>query len=81
MCSHSPTKTRQIVLSTAHPAKFSEAVSLALHASPHFDFERDVLPEEFHGLLEKEKRVIEVERPEVELVKYVIEGVIRRVDN
>jgi threonine synthase len=32
-----------------------------------------VLPEEFRGLLEKEKRVIDVEKPEVELVKAVIE--------
>jgi threonine synthase len=33
-----------------------------------------VLPEEFRGLLEKEKRVIDVEKPEVELVKAVIGG-------
>ncbi|TFK31723.1 tryptophan synthase beta subunit-like PLP-dependent enzyme [Crucibulum laeve] len=69
---------RQIVLSTAHPAKFSEAVSRALEGSSHFNFERDVLPEEFHGLLQKEKRVIEVERPEVDLVKAVIEEVAGR---
>lgn len=68
-----PTQTRQIVLSTAHPAKFSEAVSRALQTSSHFDFERDVLPDEFRGLLEKEKRVIDVEKPEVDLVKEVIE--------
>jgi threonine synthase len=30
------------------------------------------LPEEFKGLLEKEKRVIDVPAPEVELVKRVI---------
>ncbi|KAF4603151.1 threonine synthase [Pleurotus pulmonarius] len=64
--------TRQIILSTAHPAKFSEAVSRALELSLQFNFERDVLPEEFRGLLSKEKRVIDVERPEVELVKSVI---------
>ncbi|RDB14708.1 Threonine synthase [Hypsizygus marmoreus] len=68
--------TRQIVLSTAHPAKFSEAVSRALEGSPHFNFDRDVLPDEFRGLLEKEKRVIDVERPDVELVKAVIEKVV-----
>jgi threonine synthase len=66
------------VLSTAHPAKFSEAVTKALVDKPDkshrdFDFERDVLPEEFRGLLEKEKRVIDVERPDVEEVKGVIE--------
>ncbi|KAJ7291127.1 tryptophan synthase beta subunit-like PLP-dependent enzyme [Mycena rebaudengoi] len=66
--------TYQIILSTAHPAKFSEAVSLALQASSSFDFQRDVLPEEFVGLLEKEKRVIDVPRPDIDLVKAVIEG-------
>jgi threonine synthase len=64
------------VLSTAHPAKFSEAVTRALDSSPHFNFERDVLPEEFRGLLEKEKRVIVVENPDVELVKATIEKVV-----
>lgn len=64
--------TRQIILSTAHPAKFSEAVSRALEQSAQFNFERDVLPEEFRGLSSKEKRIIDVERPEVELVKRVI---------
>lgn len=33
------------------------------------------MPEEFRGLLEKERRVIDVEKPDVELVKKVIEGV------
>ncbi|KAH6910736.1 threonine synthase [Coprinopsis sp. MPI-PUGE-AT-0042] len=63
----------QIVLSTAHPAKFSEAVSRALEGSANFEFERDVLPSEFRGLLERERRVIDVERPDVDLVKAVIE--------
>ena len=65
---------RQIVLSTAHPAKFSEAVSRALEGSAQFDFNRDVFPPEFRGLLEKERRVIDVERPDVNLVKGVIES-------
>jgi threonine synthase len=65
----------QIVLSTAHPAKFSEAVSRALHTFPGFNFERDILPDEFRGLLSKERRVVNVERPDVELVKRVIEKV------
>lgn len=33
------------------------------------------MPDEFKGLLEKERKVIDVERPDVELVKEVIEGV------
>ncbi|KAJ3509829.1 hypothetical protein NLJ89_g5010 [Agrocybe chaxingu] len=65
----------QIVLSTAHPAKFSEAVSRALEGLPGFNFDRDVLPEEFKGLLEKEKRVIDVEKADISLVKDVIENV------
>ncbi|KDN53157.1 putative THR4-threonine synthase [Tilletiaria anomala UBC 951] len=53
--------THQIILSTAHPAKFSEAVVSSLEsAGAQFDFDRDVLPPEMHGLLEKERRVIDV---------------------
>jgi threonine synthase len=62
------------VLSTAHPAKFSEAVTEALSASRGFDFDRDLLPQEFRGLLEKERRVIDVDEPSDELVKQVIES-------
>ncbi|KAJ8597955.1 tryptophan synthase beta subunit-like PLP-dependent enzyme [Rhizopogon salebrosus TDB-379] len=62
----------QIVLSTAHPAKFSEAVSSALAGVPGFDFDA-VLPEAFKTLLMMERRVIDVERPDVELVKGVVE--------
>lgn len=68
----------QIALSTAHPAKFSDAVTRALHSHTQFNFERDVLPEEFRGLLKKKKRVIEVERADVELVKQIIEEVVLR---
>ncbi|KAH9988092.1 tryptophan synthase beta subunit-like PLP-dependent enzyme [Russula compacta] len=64
----------QVVLSTAHPAKFSEAVTKALSTSQGFDFDRDVLPQEFRGLLEKERRVIDVDEPSEELVKDVIES-------
>jgi threonine synthase len=71
--SASSPQTVQIVLATAHPAKFSEAVTRGLDGRPGFDFERDVLPPEFRGLLEKEKRVIDVDGPDVELVKRVIE--------
>ncbi|KAG1754560.1 tryptophan synthase beta subunit-like PLP-dependent enzyme [Suillus lakei] len=54
------------------PAKFSEAVSSALDGVPGFDFDA-VLPEAFKTLLTMERRVIEVERPDVELVKGVVE--------
>lgn len=62
------------MLSTAHPAKFSEAVTRALSDQQTFDFERDVLPQEFRGLLEKERNVIGVDEPNQELVKNVIEA-------
>jgi threonine synthase len=69
----SPTGTVQVMLSTAHPAKFSDAVSEALKESSQFNFEADVLPVEFKGLLQKPRRAITVERAEVDLVKKVIE--------
>lgn len=65
----------QIVLSTAHPAKFSEAVTSALLGLPSFNFEEQVLPEEFKGLLNLPRRVVEVERPDYKLVQQVIERV------
>ncbi|KAK5121828.1 hypothetical protein LTR85_004703 [Meristemomyces frigidus] len=47
-----------ISLATAHPAKFSHAVELALKDAPGFSFET-VLPEQFVGLEKMEKRVTE----------------------
>lgn len=48
-----------ITLATAHPAKFSNAVDMALSEfeSQGYNFENDVLPVEFKGLLEAKKRV------------------------
>ncbi|KZV63071.1 tryptophan synthase beta subunit-like PLP-dependent enzyme [Peniophora sp. CONT] len=70
----------RIVLSTAHPAKFSEAVTKALNGSMGLNFERDVLPKEFVGLLERERRVIDVERPSVDLVKEVVEKYAQKTE-
>jgi threonine synthase len=50
-----------ISLSTAHPAKFLDAVTLALKDEAGFDFEGQVLPDEFKALSSKERRVTEVE--------------------
>lgn len=69
----SPATTVQVVLATAHPAKFSEAVEASLSSHASFNFDRDVLPDAFRGLLEKERRVIDVAGPEPELTKQVIE--------
>ncbi|KAK4042034.1 threonine synthase [Parachaetomium inaequale] len=49
-----------ISLSTAHPAKFAGAVTLALKDEEGFEFDAKVLPPEFVGLDKKEKRVREV---------------------
>jgi len=68
----------RVSLSTAHPAKFSDAVAEALRSFPTFNFERDVLPVEFQGLLEKKQRVIDVHSADVDLVKNVIESRVDR---
>lgn len=48
--------SHHIALATAHPAKFSHAVELALKDVPDFSFET-VLPEQFVGLEKMPKRV------------------------
>ncbi|KAF8685167.1 Tryptophan synthase beta subunit-like PLP-dependent enzyme [Rhizoctonia solani] len=68
---NNPSGVIQVALATAHPAKFSEAVESALSSSNSFDFERDVLPEEFKGLLQQERRVVHV--GSLEDVRRVIE--------
>ncbi|KAI9731395.1 MAG: threonine synthase [Cirrosporium novae-zelandiae] len=50
-----------ISLSTAHPAKFSSAVELALKEEQGFSFEK-ILPQEFVGLEKKERRFVAVEK-------------------
>lgn len=65
----------QVVLATAHPAKFSAAVNQALGTADGFDFDRDVLPDEFRDFLARERRVIDVDRPDSELLQITIEKV------
>ncbi|KAJ1650134.1 threonine synthase [Dispira simplex] len=68
-----------ICLSTAHPAKFFEAVSKALHVPPKeansqvdtFDFDR-VLPSEFVDLLEKPRRCLTIQPGTVENIQATI---------
>lgn len=50
-----------VSLSTAHPAKFAGAVTLALQDEDGFEFDAKVLPQEFVGLDKREKRVRDVE--------------------
>ncbi|KAK6497691.1 threonine synthase [Arthrobotrys musiformis] len=72
---HIPSQTHQICLSTAHPAKFSHAVDLALTGIEGYNFD-DVLPNEFKGLAVAEKRVEYVEKADKELVKEVVERLL-----
>jgi threonine synthase len=52
----SPTVTQHIALATAHPAKFANAVALALKDEKDFKFDA-ILPQEFVGLEEKKRKV------------------------
>ncbi|CUS10848.1 unnamed protein product [Tuber aestivum] len=67
-----------ISMSTAHPAKFNHAVDLALtgvsggEGVGEYDFEKMVRPQEFLGLEVREKRVRNVERVDIELVRQVL---------
>ncbi|KAI9019604.1 threonine synthase [Phycomyces nitens] len=67
-----------ICLATAHPAKFSGAVETALKSYSDFDFEKNVLPTEFIGLLDKPKSVVSVERADPALIIEVIEKELRQ---
>lgn len=61
-----------ITLSTAHPAKFAEAVNQALSSFEGYSFENDVLPEELKALSTKEKRIRLVPEASVKLVQDII---------
>ncbi|SCU92959.1 LAFA_0F13916g1_1 [Lachancea sp. 'fantastica'] len=62
-----------ISLSTAHPAKFADAVNDALSEFDGYSFEKDVLPDELKKLSTMEKKLKFVEKADVELVKQTIE--------
>ncbi|CDO93125.1 unnamed protein product [Kluyveromyces dobzhanskii CBS 2104] len=62
-----------ISLSTAHPAKFTDAVNQALSTFEGYSFENDVLPEELKKLSTLEKKIKLVEKADIELVKQTIE--------
>jgi threonine synthase len=56
-----PPSTHHIALATAHPAKFANAVELALPEQKEY-FQDKVLPVEFKGLEDKPRRVSLVKR-------------------
>lgn len=64
--------TKYISLSTAHPAKFAEAVNQSLSSVEGYSFDKEVLPEELRQLSEKELKILLVEKADVELVKQTI---------
>ncbi|KAL9616579.1 MAG: hypothetical protein Q9160_008559 [Pyrenula sp. 1 TL-2023] len=55
-------RTHNVALSTAHPAKFSRAVQMALAEEKGFHFQQDVLPPQLAGLKDLPKRIIHVQR-------------------
>ncbi|KIV87480.1 threonine synthase [Exophiala sideris] len=57
------TKVPMVSLATAHPAKFAGAVELALQDEKAFDF-ASVLPEQFVGLNDQERRLLKVSSDE-----------------
>lgn len=72
-----------VALATAHPAKFSHAVDLALTGAEGYDFEEKVRPKEFVGLEERERRVNGVENDWEavrEVVKRQVEEELRADD-
>lgn len=68
----SKTDEHHVALSTAHPAKFADAVDLALKGQEGYSFEDDVLPQEFKELPHREKKNLFAEKADLELVKSII---------
>lgn len=64
--------THYISLSTAHPAKFSEVVNLALQEFEGYSFEKDVLPDELKQLASMPKKIRLIETPELKVIESAI---------
>lgn len=64
--------THYISLSTAHPAKFSEVVNLALQDFEGYSFEKDVLPDELKQLATMPKKIRLIETPELKVIESAI---------
>lgn len=61
-----------VALSTAHPAKFADAVDLALKGEAGYSFENDVLPDEFKEMATKESKRLFAEDTKLETIKSII---------
>ncbi|KAE8356746.1 threonine synthase [Aspergillus coremiiformis] len=77
--SRTSTATPHISLSTAHPAKFSDAVTSALKDEAGFNFDAQVLPDELKALLQKETRVTTVDNSWV-AVREIIKSQVQTED-
>lgn len=64
--------THYISLSTAHPAKFSEVVNLALSDFEGYSFEKDVLPEELRQLSTLPKKIRLIEHADLKTIESAI---------
>ncbi|KAK9463214.1 tryptophan synthase beta subunit-like PLP-dependent enzyme [Lipomyces oligophaga] len=72
-------KTYFVSLSTAHPAKFGDAVDSALQGiDSSYSFDEKVLPEAFKKLAGMPKNVTDVAMADKELVKQVIEEALEK---
>lgn len=65
-------KSALVVLSTAHPAKFSEAVTAALSDEADFDFQKEVFPAEFHDMMNAKNKKIFAKSNTVDEIKNII---------
>lgn len=62
-----------VSLSTAHPAKFADAVNQALSSFESYSFERDVLPEDLRKLSTMEKKIKLVDSADLKLIESIID--------
>lgn len=68
-----------VCLSTAHPAKFDEAVNKALVGLPGYSFEDEVLPEEFKKMMGAKSKKIFLEKADIDEVKSVIKKELSKI--
>jgi threonine synthase len=61
-----------VALSTAHPAKFADAVDYALKGKDGYSFEDHVLPQEFKDMVNKRSKKIFADKPDIEAIKSII---------
>jgi threonine synthase len=61
-----------VALSTAHPAKFADAVNKALAGEATYEFERDVLPDDFKVMLKQKTKKLFADEPDIEVIKRII---------